>query len=461
MTAAAGDSQLPGRAAQPVHAQAGSPGLPNRWPLLGLVAFSYFLLYAHRSLIGFVKKPVSLDLSLDSDEFGSLGTAFLFSYAVAQIGAGFLGDRFTRRTVLVWSLLASSVVLVLTSLADGYASLLVLRIALGIAQSASVPAIASTMADAFTPKTRSRAVGFYLISYNLALVLTGKYGGRLADTEEWRIPQGFLGQGDLILAGWRMSFLAFAALGIFVTLVFALLFREPPRMERLPDRGLGTGRVTLSTALSTVLGVPTYLMIAAMFILTSALFNALQFWLPTLLQERFDVSLEKAGFLATVWIQSATVAGLFVGGWLGDFGARHRVAGRSLVQLIGMAAIGPAVLVIGQAGSMPFLVAAMIVYGFGVGLYQANLWTTTFEVVDPAARSTAIGLLNVGAGVIGSWSSTAVGLHDQVGLDLGSAVAVLGGLAAVACLVSIGNMLWCLPRDYRGPLHSWTRRSSP
>ena len=43
--------------------------------------------------------------------------------------------------------------------------------------------------------------------------------------------------------------------------------------------------------------------------------------------------------------------------------------------------------------------------GFGLGLYTANLWTTIFEVVDPAARSGCIDLINVFAGVVGFTNS--------------------------------------------------------
>ncbi len=57
---------------------------------------------------------------------------------------------------------------------------------------------------------------------------------------------------------------------------------------------------------------------------------------------------------------------------------------------------------LGDAG---LFAAMMFLFGLGVGLYQANLWTTTFEVVDPAARSTAIGLLNVASGMLGSWAT--------------------------------------------------------
>ena len=42
------------------------------------------------------------------------------------------------------------------------------------------------------------------------------------------------------------------------------------------------------------------------------------------------------------------------------------------------------------SNSTSSIATAMLVLGLGSGLYLGNLWTTTFEVVDPAARSTSV-----------------------------------------------------------------------
>src|SRR4051812_46095790 len=85
-----------------------APGTPDRWLLLLLVAVDYFLLYAHRSLLGYLKQPLTTDLGLTSDQFGWLGSAWHVPYALAQLGVGYLGDRFPRRAVLLGSLLGST-----------------------------------------------------------------------------------------------------------------------------------------------------------------------------------------------------------------------------------------------------------------------------------------------------------------------------------------------------------------
>jgi hypothetical protein len=94
----------------------------------------------------------------------------------------------------------------------------------------------------------------------------------------------------------------------------------------------------------------------------------------------------------------------------------------------------------------------MALYGLGIGFYQANLWAATFEVVDPAARATSIGLLNVSIGLSAGWVNPAVGkLQEGIG-GLGNVFAWMSVLIALSLAVMLFNIIRLLPRDYQGPL---------
>ncbi len=442
-----------GRIANPSY---DSPGTPDRWLVLALVAGSYFTFYLHRNLINYLQRPLMTDLDLSAFKLGILHWAFLMPYTLAQIGVGYFGDRFRRRTVLLYSLAGSVLTLAAMGLAQDFADLLVLRVLLALAQSAAVPAMASAIADCFTPKTRSTAVGVYLASYNLALVVAGRYGGKVADILVWRVPLGALGLEDLEIAGWRMAMFLFAAAGGLAALLVLVMFREPRRTERVGGTGLGDRAAPLLPTLMAVLRVPSYLVIAAVFVLAGGVVQTTQFWLPRYLGDRFELSLEEAGWQATVWIQAATIAGLFLGGKLGDWWSGRRMAGRTAVQMIGVALLVPAVVVIGTAESLPLLAVPLMIYGFGIGLYQAHLWTTTFEVVDPAARATAVGWLNVASGVFGSWWNPLIGVYHDLGGELSTALAAMSVPATVSLLLLGLNVKYLVPRDYRGPLRKPT-----
>jgi sugar phosphate permease len=426
-----------------------SPGTPDRWLVLTLAALSYFTLYLHRNLVNYLQPPLKASFAVSDERLGLLTTAFLLPYTLAQIGVGYLSDRLSRRAVLVLSLAGSAVVLALSGLAPLFGQLLALRAALALAQSASVPAIASLIADSFTPRTRSTAIGIYLASYNLSLVVAGRYGGRLADRPELALPTGWLGLPPLTVAGWRAAHLLFALVGGLAVLLVLAFLREPARTERGPAGG---ERLSLGRTLAAALSVPTFWSLGVVFSLQYGVVLGAQYWLPRYLHERFGLSLEEAGFQATIWVQSATLAGLFGGGWLADRLARTLIPGRTLVQSAGLALTACALLALAGRPGLAALALPMVVFGLGTGLYQASLWAGTFEVVSPAARATAIGLLNVASGVLSSWWNPLIGSYRDRGGDLGSALAFLALPAAAAAALLLVNVLFLLPRDYRGPL---------
>src|SRR5215218_1843255 len=164
-----------------------SAGTPDRWLVLLLAALSYFTLYLHRNLVNYLQPPIK------------------GAFDVGDEQVGYLSDRLPRRAVLLLSLSGSALTLALSGLTTAFGQLLALRVGLALAQSASVPAIASLIADSFTPRTRSTAIGIYLASYNFSLVVAGRYGGMLGDWAEWVVPLGRLGLPPLTLAGWRAA----------------------------------------------------------------------------------------------------------------------------------------------------------------------------------------------------------------------------------------------------------------
>ncbi len=421
-----------------------SPGTPDRWQMLTLVALNYFTLYAHRHVINYFHPPLKADLGLSDFQIGLLSSAFTLPYCLAQIGVGYLGDRYRRRSVVLGGLLASTFALIGMALATNFEVLLACRILLAVGQSPTVPAMASTIADCFSSRTRSKAFGIYLVSYNCSLVLAGWIGGRVADTEIWHLP-------GVDVAGWRMAMFLFAGLGVLAVLLLYLLFREPKRTERVAGSGLGIRGATLWPTLLSVIRTPTFQVIALVFTLTGILNTAIRYWLARYYHDQFELSLSEAGLFATAFIQSGTIAGLFCGGLWADAKAKRSLTGRTAVQLTGLLVLAPALLTIGLAQSRPVLACAMMLYGFGIGLYQANIWPAAFEVVDPAARATTVGLLNLISGVLSFWFDPVIGrFHEHVG-GLGNVFAALSFAAVISVLLMLLSMKFLLPRDYRGP----------
>ena len=424
----------------------------NRWWILSLVALAYFVLIQHRSLLSYVQEPLSKELSLTKTQLGTLDMSFLIPYSIAQLFVAYLSDRLQRRRVLAFSLLASSVALAAMGFASDFYTLMGWRIVLGFTQSASVPAIAGVMADCFSSKNRSTAIGIYNLSLNLAFITVGKYGGLFADLPSMAVPFQDWGVGPAELSGWRLAMLCFGLLGATAAVGIFTVMPEPERTERSEQRGLGTDGAALHVTVGSVLKIRSFWMLAIGFVFFCVVANAHDFWLPRYYVEEFGMSNEASGQFATIWNRPATIVGLLVGGFLADRLARRWRSGRALVQVLGIAIWVPALYMLGNTSSQKLLAGVMVAYGLGFGFYVANLWTTTFEVIDPAARSTAVGYLNV-IGIAAAPTTTVIGyLVDEQILNLGQAISGLSLVAVVIVIVLAINAVTFLRHDYRGPL---------
>ncbi|MFM8398926.1 MAG: hypothetical protein ACKOAH_13935, partial [Pirellula sp.] len=71
-------------------------------------------------------------------------------------------------------------------------------------------------------------------------------------------------------------------------------------------------------------------------------------WLARYLEESFQLSTAQAGWVSTVYLQGATIVGLFFGGYIADSLGKFFRSGRISILLASMACCVPLLLAIGQ-----------------------------------------------------------------------------------------------------------------
>ena len=162
-----------------------------------LMAAAVFLNYVDRGNLATAAPLLAQDLHLTNTQLGVLLSAFFWSYAPLQPLAGWLAQRFEVRYTLACGLALWSLATVLTGFATGFATLLALRVLLGIGESVVYPCNAQLLAQFAREHERGRANG--LIGVGQAL---GPTIGTLA--------------GGLVMAayGWRTGFVVFGAVSI-------------------------------------------------------------------------------------------------------------------------------------------------------------------------------------------------------------------------------------------------------
>src|ERR1700731_358858 len=105
--------------------------------VFGLLCAMYLILYVDRVNIATVAPLVKADLNLSNTQLGLVFSAFAIPYALFQLIGGWMGARGGATFPLAACCGVVAAAPVLTSVANGFASLFVLRIALGFGEGAA------------------------------------------------------------------------------------------------------------------------------------------------------------------------------------------------------------------------------------------------------------------------------------------------------------------------------------
>ena len=86
--------------------------------LVAFMWFAYFLNYCDRQAVFSMFPSLKTDLKMTDQELGLVGAMFLWVYAFGCPISGYLGDRFSKRLLVVLSLIVWSLVTIGTGLGN-------------------------------------------------------------------------------------------------------------------------------------------------------------------------------------------------------------------------------------------------------------------------------------------------------------------------------------------------------
>src|SRR5262245_45342784 len=118
------------------------------------------LLYLDRFALSPATNSILNELHLTKEQFGRVQSAFFFAYALLQVPAGWLSDRFGARGTLSLYVVGWSLATLAMGLVNGLFAIVALRIVLGATQAGAYPAAASLLKRWAPPSVRGRANTF-------------------------------------------------------------------------------------------------------------------------------------------------------------------------------------------------------------------------------------------------------------------------------------------------------------
>ncbi len=394
------------------------------WAVVVMLWFICFFNYADRQAIFSIFPILEETFGFSKSQLGLIGSAFAAVYGLTAPLAGQVSDRASRKLVILGGLYIWSVVTGFTAVCSRVWQFVLVRGAEGLGETVYFPASMSLISDYHSKRTRSRAMGFHQTSVYAGTI----GGGALA---------GWMGEHY----GWQAPFILLGGAGVVLGLVLAAFIREPARDEaERRESGVAhdepiAAPLPLAEYLRGLAQTPTVLLLILGFLGANSVGMVFLTWMPTFMNEKFQLSLTQAGFMATIYLQVGSMVGSLLGGAMADRLRKLKRGGRMYVQALGALCGAPFVFLCGNTVDLDFLKLGLIALGLCKGVYDSNIWASLYDVVPPSRRSTSVGLMNMIGWLGGSVMAFFIGYVVDQGTTMSVAIASTASIYLLVALV--------------------------
>ena len=403
-------------------------GKNYKWLLLAFLSMAFFFHQADRVLFGLLTIPIQDELHLTDLQIGWINTALFCTLAVMTPIGGFVGDRFSRKWIITFSLLFWSLMTACTGFVGGMCGLIFFRsIATGGGESFYVPSALALLASHHR-ETRSVALSVHQAALYVGLMFSGALVA-------WALH---------LFGGWRPVFFTFGGLGFLLGVVFVWALKERRDDGDKGDDGddckAKGEKPLLVKGLKAYFCNPSALLATGGFLAVVFANNAYLSWAPKFMARKFALGVGAAGYGAMLYHHVAAFVAIMAGAFLTDACVRRNPRFRLLLQTVALLLGAPALILFGFAPSCIAAWAGVALYGVFRGLFEVNAHASLFDVVPPCHRSTAEGLMTMVAFFTGSLSPLMIGaLSDKYGVrgfEIGFSILGVGYLLGAAAIAA-------------------------
>ncbi|MBI2088052.1 MAG: MFS transporter [Deltaproteobacteria bacterium] len=232
------------------------------------------------------------DLNLSFTQGGALAAARTLTYALMQIPAGYLADRYGLRKVFFIGVLGSTVLGVTFGLVAGYWQALLNQAATGFFNALLFISALALLASWFGAQRRATAMALPLIGLLAGTLAINTIGPPLAEQFNWRIP-----------------FISFAATGILASFTYLWLAKEAPHAGSRQKLSVVDALRLFRSRFMWACGVVQYVRLGVV--------QGTAFWLPSLLIDEKGLSLQATGLIIAFWTLISAPSNI-IGGYMSD-----------------------------------------------------------------------------------------------------------------------------------------------
>lgn len=348
-----------------------------------LLAVGFGLVGLDRWMVAPLFPYMMRDLGLNFQQLGNLIGVLAVAWGAWAIASGPISDRIGRKKILVWTMIAFSLLSSFSGLATGFASLMLIRGIMGIAEGAFTPASVAATSEASLASRRGFNLGFQMSMFSLL----GLGVAPILATQLLRV-----------MPSWHWVFMVSAVPGLILAALYAKILRDRPRTATVRANSINRAKVQWRSIFANRNVV---VAIAAMLCAMSGIF-VIGAMVPTYLIAVLHLNAQSMGFVASA---------LGIGGFIGSFS----LSGISDYVGRKAAAIGA------------FAVAAVLLFMFArTGADPVKLFALLFGI-----SMCSIGLLSLLCGPIATEAAPSGLVASTIGLISGIGEIFGGGVAPV------------------------------
>ncbi len=393
--------------------------------VLPLLALAILINYVDRGNLATAAPIMKGELHLSNTQIGFLVSAFFWSYVPSHALANWLIERLNAYRTLALGLALWGLATAASGLATGFVSLLILRILLGVGESAAFPCSSKLIAQHVSPERLGAANGMITTGLALGPAIGTFFGGLMMAATGWRPVFLLFGLMSLL---WLWPWLATTR----AASVAATRHSEGPCpsvwviLKRWEARGASLGQFCGNYAVYFVIS-----------------------WLPLYLVKARGLTMAEmaslSGLIYLVYAASTVISGWACDRWIAA-GASVTAARKGAI--VGGYLVIAACLVACALGDLRVSVISLFIAGFAFGVNAPANYSIAQILAGPRVGGKWVSLQNGFANIAGIVAPIVTGVVvDKTGafswaFVIAGAVSVLGALAWALLIGRIEPIDW-------------------
>lgn len=397
---------------------------PYKWELVFWLFIAFFFNQADRQIFNVLLPEIQADLGLTASQMGLVGTALILVNGLLLPVAGLLGDRFSKKWIIVGALLLWSTATMFTGLSMGLPALILLRsVATGGGEAFYSPSANKLISENHPESSRATAISIHQVALYLGFILSGVIATTIAKS-----------------FGWRHAFYIFGGCGIALAALMAWRIRPDGITSKVPAGPLVKGGLkaffTSRTAWLLAFACAGFQFSGQAFLM----------WMPACLRDSFGLDPTAAAFDASFYPQIASIIGVLAGARMADRNITRNPKSRLRVQTLGLLAGAPFLVLVGAGKALPLVCFAMTGYGLFKGMYDSNLFAAVYDVIAPEFRAMATSFMMMFSYLVACLSPWLLGaLKPAIGLSGG--MILMGIVCALSAIPLILAQRYTFHKD--------------